>query len=561
MELMKFYRTVLESIIEGVIIVDSDARILYINKMAVRLLNLKDGFLGKHVVEVIPNTRLHIVVRTGIPEVDEVQNVGDNIIITSRMPLKDENDNVVGAVAVFRDITSMRKLAEEITNLHQIEARLKAIIDSTYDAISVADENGNVILVNKAYTKITGLKPEDVIGKPATVDIAEGESIHMMISKTKKPIYNARLKVYPSKREVIVNALPLFVKGEFRGSVAVVHDVSEILNLTKELEAVKRYIRHIKAKYTFDDIIGQSEKMLIAKEQAKKVAKTPATVLLRGESGTGKELFAHAIHNASNRSDKPFVTVNCAAIPENMLEVELFGYVEDAFMGTKGEKVGLIEEADGGTLFLDEIGKMPLSLQAKIVRFIENGEFIPVGSNRIKKVNVRIIASTNMDLEQMLKRREFLSELYYRLNVFPIFIPPLRERKEDIDELANHFVKKISNQYRRNITKITDNAISYLKSYDWPGNVRELENVIGRAIINMSITENVLDKRHFPTLFLENTNQTKYEGSLKSLVEDFERKVIEAALRENKGDRNLTAKKLGISLRTLYYKMERYGLI
>jgi PAS domain S-box-containing protein len=561
MELMKFYRTVLESIIEGVIIVDSDARILYINKMAVRLLNLKDGFLGKHVVEVIPNTRLHIVVRTGIPEVDEVQNVGDNIIITSRMPLKDENDNVVGAVAVFRDITSMRKLAEEITNLHQIEARLKAIIDSTYDAISVADENGNVVLVNKAYTKITGLKPEDVIGKPATVDIAEGESIHMLISKTKKPIYNARLKVYPSKREVIVNALPLFVKGEFRGSVAVVHDVSEILNLTKELEAVKRYIRHIKAKYTFDDIIGQSEKMLIAKEQAKKVAKTPATVLLRGESGTGKELFAHAIHNASNRSDKPFVTVNCAAIPENMLEVELFGYVEDAFMGTKGEKVGLIEEADGGTLFLDEIGKMPLSLQAKIVRFIENGEFIPVGSNRIKKVNVRIIASTNMDLEQMLKRREFLSELYYRLNVFPIFIPPLRERKEDIDELANHFVKKISNQYRRNIAKITDNAISYLKSYDWPGNVRELENVIGRAIINMSITENVLDKRHFPTLFLENTNQTKYEGSLKSLVEDFERKVIEAALRENKGDRNLTAKKLGISLRTLYYKMERYGLI
>ncbi|HCF38105.1 MAG TPA: sigma-54-dependent Fis family transcriptional regulator, partial [Thermosipho africanus] len=204
MELMKFYRTVLESIIEGVIIVDSDARILYINKMAVRLLNLKDGFLGKHVVEVIPNTRLHIVVRTGIPEVDEVQNVGDNIIITSRMPLKDENDNVVGAVAVFRDITSMRKLAEEITNLHQIEARLKAIIDSTYDAISVADENGNVVLVNKAYTKITGLKPEDVIGKPATVDIAEGESIHMLISKTKKPIYNARLKVYPSKREVIV---------------------------------------------------------------------------------------------------------------------------------------------------------------------------------------------------------------------------------------------------------------------------------------------------------------------------------------------------------------------
>lgn len=562
MELIKFYRTVLESIIEGVIIVDKDARILYINKTAVRLLNLKSDFLGKHVTEVIPNTRLHIVVRTGIPEVDEVQNVGENIIITSRMPLKDKEDNVVGAVAVFRDITSMRKLAEEITNLHSIEARLKAIIDSTYDAISVADESGNIILVNKAYTKITGLKPEEVIGKPATVDIAEGESIHISIAKTKKPIYNAKLKVGTDKKEVIVNAMPLFVRGKFSGSVAVIHDVSEILNLTRELEEVKRYIRHMKAKYCFDDIIGKSEKILIAKEQAEKVAKTPATVLIRGESGTGKELFTHAIHNASNRANKPFITVNCAAIPENMLEIELFGYTEDFFLSSKNEnKKGLIEEADGGTLFLDEIGKMPISIQAKILRFIENGEFLPIGANRVKRVDVRIIASTNMNLEEQVKKGLFLPELYYRLNVFPIYLPPLRERKEDIEGLANYFLKKISTQYRRNITGITKNALNYLKSYDWPGNVRELENVIARAIINMSIMENVLDRRHLPTLFLEKTNSTKYEGSLKSLVEDFERKVIESALKENNGDRNLTAKKLGISLRTLYYKMEKYGLI
>ena len=563
MELSQFYKTVLGSIVEGVIIIDKDARILYINKTAVRLLNLSGDFIGKPVTKVIPNTRLHIVVRTGIPEIDEVQHVGENIIVTSRIPLKDKNDNIVGAVAVFRDITSVRKLAEEITNLHEIEARLKAIIDSTYDAISVADEYGNVVLVNKAYTELTGFKPEEVIGKPATVDIAEGESIHMTIAKTKKPIYNARLKVGPTKKEVIVNAQPLFIKGKFSGSVAVVHDVSRILALTRELEEMRRIMRQVKAQYTFEDIIGNSEKIVIAKEQAKKVAKTPATVLLRGESGTGKELFAHAIHNESKRKDGPFVSVNCAAIPENTLELELFGYSEGAFFGAKSEgKTGLIEEADGGTLFLDEIGKMPLSIQAKILRFIETKEFLPVGSTKVKKVDVRIIAATNMDLEGLVKKEKFLADLYFRLNVFPIYLPPLREIKEDIPILVKCISKKIAQQFGRKVDDVSSVAIKYLMSYEWPGNVRELENVIGRAIINMNINETVLEKRHFPTLFLEKTTENyKYEGSLKSLIEDFERKIIETILKENNGDRTKTAKKLGISLRTLYYKMERYGLL
>ncbi|SHH33168.1 sigma-54 interaction domain-containing protein [Thermosipho atlanticus] len=562
MELSQLYRSVLDSIIEGVIIVDEGARILYINKTAVRLLNLSGDFIGKHVTKVVPNTRLHIVVRTGIPEIDEVQHVGKNIIVTSRIPLKDKEENIVGAVAVFRDITSVKKLAEEITNLHEIEARLKAIIDSTYDAISVADEYGNVILVNKAYTELTGFKPEEVIGKPATVDIAEGESIHLMIAKTRKPIYNARLKVGPMKKEVIVNAEPLFVRGKFSGSVAVVHDVSKILDLTRELEEMRRMMRQVKAQYTFEDIIGKSEKILMAKEQARKVAKTPVTVLLRGESGTGKELFAHAIHNESNRKNGPFISVNCAAIPENILEIELFGYSGGAFLGARKEgKKGLLEEADGGTLFLDEIGKMPLSLQAKILRFIERKEFLPVGSTTVKKVDVRIIAATNMNLEELVKKEKFLSDLYFRLNVFPIFLPSLREIKEDIPVLVKHLSKKIARQFGRKVDDVSSVAVKYLKSYDWPGNVRELENVIGRAIINMNINETILEKRHFPTLFLEKTSENfKYEGSLKSLVEDFERKVIENVLKENKGDRTKTARSLGISIRTLYYKIEKYGL-
>jgi len=563
----RIYKIVLDSIIEGIIIVDKEARVQYINKNAQKLLNLPSDIIGKKVDEVVKNTRLHIVVQTGIPEIDQVQHTENAVIITSRIPIKDENGKIIGAVAVFRDITSIRKLAEEITNLKEIEAQLKAIIDSTNDAISVADENGIVRLVNKAYTKITGYSPEDVIGKPATVDIAEGESIHMLIAKLRQPIYNARLKVGPAKKEVIVNATPLFVKGKFKGSVAVVHDVSEILKLTNELEEVKRLIRHMRAQYTFDDIIGDSKLIQIAKEQAKKVAQTPATVLLRGESGTGKELFAHAIHNASPRRNKPFVSVNCAAIPESILESELFGYEEGSFTGAlHGGKKGLVEEADGGTLFLDEVGKLPLSLQPKLLRFIETKEYVPVGGRNVKKVDVRIIAATNMELEKMVRNGDFLPDLYFRLNVFPIYLPSLKDRKEDIPKLAIHIVKKLNQQYGRMVEGISPAVIKYIVSRDWPGNVRELENFLGRVMINMGPEERYIELKHLPEdsgLRVEKKDEeftSIGEKSLKDLVEEYERKIILTALKQTGGDKVKTAKMLDISIRTLYYKMERYGI-
>ncbi len=563
----RIYKIVLDSIIEGIIIVDKEARVLYVNKNAQKLLNLPSDIIGKKVDEVVKNTRLHIVVQTGIPEIDQVQHTENAVIITSRIPIKDENGKIIGAVAVFRDITSIRKLAEEITNLKEIEAQLKAIIDSTNDAISVADENGIVRLVNKAYTKITGYSPEEVIGKPATVDIAEGESIHMLIAKLRQPIYNARLKVGPAKKEVIVNATPLFVKGKFKGSVAVVHDVSEILKLTNELEEVKRLIRHMRAQYTFDDIIGDSKLIQIAKEQAKKVAQTPATVLLRGESGTGKELFAHAIHNASPRRNKPFVSVNCAAIPESILESELFGYEEGSFTGAlHGGKKGLVEEADGGTLFLDEVGKLPLSLQPKLLRFIETKEYVPVGGRNVKKVDVRIIAATNMELEKMVRNGDFLPDLYFRLNVFPIYLPSLKDRKEDIPKLAIHIVKKLNQQYGRMVEGISPAVIKYIVSKDWPGNVRELENFLGRVMINMGPEERYIELKHLPEdsgLRVEKKDEEFTdigEKSLKDLVEEYEKKIILTALKQTGGDKVKTAKMLDISVRTLYYKMERYGI-
>jgi len=563
----KILRIVLDSIIEGIIIVDSESKVIYLNKNAQKLLNLPSDIVGKKVNEVVKNTRLHIVVQTGIPEIDQVQHTENAVIITSRIPIKDENGKIIGAVAVFRDITSVRKLAEEITNLKEIEAQLKAIIDSTNDAISVADENGIVRMVNKAYTKITGYSPEDVIGKPATIDIAEGESIHILIAKLRQPIYNARLKVGPAKKEVIVNATPLFVKGKFKGSVAVVHDVSEIFKLTAELEEVKRLIRHMRAQYTFDDIIGESRLIQIAKEQARKVAQTPATVLLRGESGTGKELFAHAIHNSSPRKNKPFVSVNCAAIPESILESELFGYEEGSFTGAiQGGKRGLVEEADGGTLFLDEVGKLPLSLQPKLLRFIESKEFVPVGGRNVKKVDVRIIAATNMELEKMVRNGSFLPDLYFRLNVFPIYLPPLKERKEDIPKISLHIIKKLNQQYGRMVEGISPAVLKYIVSKEWQGNVRELENFFGRVMINMSPEERYIEIKHLPeeSGFRMEKEEIEFPSlggkTLKDLVEEYEKKIILNALKQTNGDKSEAAKLLDISIRTLYYKMERYGI-
>jgi len=560
----RMLESVLDSIIEGIIIVNKEANVVYVNKNASKLLGLPSDIIGKYVEDVVENTRLHIVVRTGLPEIDQVQRTENAVIITSRLPIKDARGEIIGAVAVFRDITSIRKLAEEITNLKEVEAQLKAIIDSTNDAISVADENGIVRIVNRAYTKITGYAAEEVVGKPATVDIAEGESIHMLIAKMRQPIYNARLKVGPAKKEVIVNATPLFVHGKFKGSVAVVHDVSEIMQLNNELEEIKRLIRHMRAQYTFDDIIGDSKIMQIAKEQAKKVAQTPATVLLRGESGTGKELFAHAIHNISQRKNKSFVSVNCAAIPESILESELFGYEEGAFTGAvRGGKKGLVEEADGGTLFLDEVGKLPISLQPKLLRFIESKEFVPVGGRNVKKVDVRIIAATNTDLEKMVKNGEFLPDLYFRLNVFPIYLPPLKERREDIPKIAMHIVRKLNQQYGRMVEGMNPAVMHYITSREWQGNVREMENFIGRIMINMGPEERIIEMKHLPEKaeVSEISNiETLELRALKDMVESYEKQVIQEALKKSGGDKSKAAEILDVSVRTLYYKMERYGI-
>lgn len=470
---------------------------------------------------------------------------------------------------------ALKELAQQITDLTEMRSLMEAILNSTNDAISVVDEKGCQIFINPAYTRITGLSEADVLNKPCTVDIAEGESMHMQVLKTQKPVRGVSLKVGPSKKPVLVNVAPITIGGKLRGSVGVIHDVSEIRKLSEELEHARSLIRRLAAKYTFEDILGNSELIKAAVNQAKHAADTPATVLLRGESGTGKELFAHAMHNASSRYGGPLVRVNCAAIAESLLESELFGYDEGAFTGAlKGGKKGYFEEADGGTVFLDEIGEINPGVQAKLLRVLQEKEIVRVGGTKSKQINVRVIAATNANLEQRITEGTFREDLYYRINVVPVFVPPLRGRKDDIPLLTAHFRKKLGQEFGRKVAQISPEVINILLEYDWPGNVRELENVIGQTIINMKYNEEVILPHHVPSLGKSRNTQLTAAGdkqsitgplkigekTLDEILDSVEKKVLQKTLHETKGNKTMAAKVLGIALRSLYYKLEKHGL-
>lgn len=558
---------ILNNIRDGLIVIDMDKNIKFINDTASKIIDIpKESAARQPIKQVIPNTRLPNVLRNRLKEVNQKLSLRNGKqIVSTRIPLINDKNRLVGAFAIFKDSNEVIRLAEENTDLKEIKTMLEAIIHSSDEAISVVDENGIGMMINPAYKKITGLTEKEVIGKPATVDISEGESIHFKVLETRRPIRGAKIKVGPNKNEVIVNAAPIIVAGKLKGSVAIIHDISDIQQLTAELKKAKQIIRNLEATYTFDDIIGTSPEMMIAIEQAKIGAKTPATVLLRGASGTGKELFAHAIHNESDRKYNKFIRVNCAAISETVLESELFGYEEGAFTGAKsGGKKGLFEEANSGSIFLDEIGELSLSMQAKLLRVLQEKEIVRVGGTTPIPLDIRIITATNINLEKAVTNKTFRDDLYYRLNRLPIYIPSLQERVSDLPSLVKHIIMKVNQLYGRNVKSITDTALDKLRLYDWPGNIRELENVISRAVIFMDVTEEVINYHHIPELHVPEIKASKRQLSmdltLQEAMEQYEKEYILHVYKENKFNKTKTAKQLNISVRNLYYKIDKYEL-
>jgi PAS domain S-box-containing protein len=560
---------------DGIIAVDDRARVTLVNRAAEKIIRCtSDSALGRPVEEVVPSSRLPIVLETGKPELNWKHSLEHTSIITTRIPIIDPQGATVGAFAVFRDVTNVVELAEEVTNLREMRIMWEAIFNSTQDAISVVDARGIQVSVNPAYTRVTGYPEEGVIGQPCTVDIAEGESIHLRVLSTKKPVTGVHLKVGPHGKDVIVDAAPIIVKGELRGSVAVIKDLTEIMQLNSELRKAQQIIRKLEATYSFDDLVGKAPVFLHAVEKARVAATVPATVLLRGESGTGKELFAHAIHNASDRREERFVKVNCASLSEGVLESELFGYEEGAFTGArKGGKTGLFEEADGGTIFLDEIGLMALPTQAKLLRVIQEHEVRRVGGTRTKRINARVVTASNTDLLHAVGEGRFREDLYYRLNVIPVEIPALREHPEDVPLLVNHFIRRINQEYGRAVSGVAPRVMERLYRHPWPGNVRELENVLRRAIINMGVYEAIVGETHLPEFMDDCPEPVTHHAvgcqdpfgaeeivPLKKVVFMQEAHHIARVLKHCSDNRTRAASLLGVSVRTLQYKIKKFGL-
>lgn len=565
--------TILNCIYDGIIIVDEEGNIIVFNNVAEQLLGFEEkSAIGKRIDEIYPNTKLYRVLKSGLLELNQAEYVNNIKLVVNRIPIRHTNDEIMGVVAIFHPFSEVRNLQKELSSLIEARTLLQAIINSTHDAISVVDEQGKGILINPAYTELTGLSEKDVINQPATIDIPEGgESMHLKVLATRKPVDNVRMILGPNKKDVIVNVAPIFVNDTLKGSVGVVHDVSEIKKLTEELADVRRIIRmQLNAKYSFNDIIGSSIALKYAIEQAQRAAITPATVLLRGESGTGKELFAHAIHNASQRSKGRFMKVNCAALTETLLESELFGYSEGAFTGAKrGGKPGFFEEADGGTLFLDEVGELSFNLQSKLLRVLQEKEIIRVGDTKSVYVDVRVVVATNANLEKLIESGKFREDLYYRINMIQIMIPPLRHRNEDIPELSKFLIKKLNHDFGRNITSISAPALEILNKYHWPGNVRELENILGRAIINMKPTDTVLDYHHLPNLGMNTIDLYDRIESIPAITssktyteffEEWEKMLLSGIISNCNGNKTKAAKTLNISIRSLYYKLQKHNL-
>lgn len=432
------------------------------------------------------------------------------------------------------------------------------VLDSISDGVILVDNNEIIRFINSAYAEIKGVSPKMVIGKKVS-DVLEPGKYLPEVLNTGKAILN--IPMTAGKVEYIVNVYPVKYFDKIIGGVSILKDVTLAKALAEKVAFLEKAVKQsYNSVYTFNDFLGESMQIQKLISRAKKAAISQSNILITGESGTGKEILAHAIHAYSNRKDGPFVIINCSAIPNDLLESELFGYEKGAFTGAQTSKIGLFEIANHGTLFLDEIGDMNISLQAKLLRILQDRKIRRLGSTKEKYIDVRIIAATNRNLEKMIEKKEFREDLYYRLNVFPLHIPPLRERGNDIKLLAKYFLEKKT--FFPKTIEFSNDTLDILQQYDWPGNVRQLENAIEFAV-NMAEGNKILPI-NLPPMILSKINNNNYKSHyLNHVIYKTEKELIIKLLEEygsSTAAKKNIAKNLGISLATLYNKIKKYNI-
>jgi transcriptional regulator with PAS, ATPase and Fis domain len=566
------FKAVLDAMHNAVVAVDRDKKVILINRSAEMMLKLAgEDCSGSPLEELLPGIELDDAM-DGKARAGYKYKLGKTVTIMNILPISGTGSEAVdGAVIVMQDLTQFEKVARELEIIKELNRTLDTVLNIINDGIVVVDRDGVLTLVNQVMADYLNTTKHDLAGRHVT-DIMKNSRLHI-VARSGVPEMSEIMHV--EKDQLIVSHLPVTRNGKTVGAVGkiIFPHRAEIKELAKKLNALQSKLAYYKDQLKkapgegFDkrDIIAVSSSMIGVKNDALQVARSSSTVLITGESGTGKELIARAIHAYSSRCRSPFVMVNCAAIPDNLLESELFGYAPGAFTGAdRSGKQGKFELADKGTIFLDEIGDMSMSLQAKILRVLQEKSFERLGSNKIINVDVRIVSATNKNLEKAILEGGFRKDLFYRLNVINLKMPSLRNRPDDIQPLADNIISRLNRIMNVNITGFTDDTMEILRKYHWPGNVRELENVLERAVNFAS--EGRIKPVHLPPYLLGceveevDVCQDSIEDTIDYRIGRAEREAILKALEKTGGNRSKAANLLNMSRSRFYNKMRKLGM-
>ncbi|MEW6661196.1 MAG: sigma 54-interacting transcriptional regulator [Bacillota bacterium] len=559
---------IINSIHNGIVAVDEEGRILLFNKAMEKIYRCPaEEAIGKQIKRIIPSTGMYKVLKTGQLHIGRKFYHDNKMYLVNRTPIFSEGQTS-GAVSVIQEITELQSVLQELQSVKDLMGTLETILQSAYDGLIVVNTQGLVNMVNDAFCSLFEVQSQECLGKHV-LDIIENSKLHFVAANGKAE--KSDLIIVKGK-EVLVMQIPIVKEGVTIGALGkfIYKDLNELNALALKVNALHSELVYYRdevqkfrsAKYGLDNIIGHNAEISRLRETIKRVALTNSTVLIRGETGTGKELVAHALHMESGRKYGPFIKVNCAAIPEQLLESELFGYDEGAFTGAKKRgQIGKFELADGGTIFLDEIGDLPLPLQSKLLRVLQEKEIERLGSGKAKKIDVRVVVATNQILEDLIKKGRFREDLFYRLNVVTLSLPPLRERKEDLDCLVEHFIAKFNREFSVTVNGMAPSVWNLFRNYHWPGNVRELENVIERAFNvvegNMVLLQ---DLPSYLRKFTQSSRLIARPQALQALLEQTEKAAIKEVLNITEGNKAQAAKLLGISRAWLYRKISQYNL-
>jgi len=559
--------------------VDRRGIIAAINGPACRLFGTsKLDAEGRPLNLVVPQSRIENVLADAEPQRYHI-SLSNESFLASAAPVFNEEKEICGAVECYQEWAELEALTTELEHLKEHNRLLEKILNTAHEYVAAVNPEGLITYMSEETALRMGVDRTVVIGEP--MKKVRSDCILHRVARTGVAQIGELWKV--NDASVPVMALPIVSEGRIEGAVAksVFRNMEEARTFLRTFDSESGRVGR-KARFTFDDIIGASESLVQAKELARKAAYGESPVMLLAESGCGKEIFAHAIHFASRRHNGPLVSINCACIPESLLESELFGYEDGTFTGArKGGRVGKFEQADGGTIFLDEIGEMSPFMEAKLLRVLQDGEIQKIGARNPRKVDVRVIAATNIDLRAEVRRGEFRKDLYYRLEGISVKLPPLRDRPGDVDLLINHFLPLAAAKAGKSIKGMDEEVRFYLNQYDWPGNVRELLNVIDGAVclasqpfitwkdipphfaerIKSSITTwNPLLDGKDPPCTSTSQFQLHVADRMPNGLEQLERTAIQKALNCTNGNKRRAALLLGIARSTFYEKLKRYGI-